>query len=302
MEKPSIAAPRPQRAHVSRAHSVAPRRRSRKTSGGCRRPSGRPPAAPRGTDLQVRPVPRRCPIGRALIAATEASALPAAVRSPPPLDSARRIGACDLRQVRTTAAPVMKLRHADPRPRGRAASRAPRLARESNAVDASGRAANRCQRLRSRPALDVKSQDVIPVRGVAGPRSYAFDGSSVVCFRSSSQRSPDKVLPCLFRLAHHLGHWTEAASGGLNPNPAIRVRGACPHLSCSKAASERSMQKHKTLLRAVVAHSSRRTAPDRARLPTVAGSRCRRSHGPCSARQGLTEGAVFRPRKTGGVS
>src|SRR3990170_5032462 len=41
----------------------------------------------------------------------------------------------------------------------------------------------------------------------------------------------------LFRNAHDPGHWTDAASGGLDPDPAVRVRGADPHLLCSKAAS-----------------------------------------------------------------
>jgi len=40
----------------------------------------------------------------------------------------------------------------------------------------------------------------------------------------------------LFRNAHHPGHWAKAASGGLDPDPATRVRGAAPHLLCSKAA------------------------------------------------------------------
>ena len=41
----------------------------------------------------------------------------------------------------------------------------------------------------------------------------------------------------LFQNAHDPGHWTGAASGGLDPDPAVRARGACPHLSCSMAAS-----------------------------------------------------------------
>ena len=40
----------------------------------------------------------------------------------------------------------------------------------------------------------------------------------------------------LFRNAHHPGHWAGAASGGLDSDPAARVRGACPHLLCSMAA------------------------------------------------------------------
>jgi len=40
----------------------------------------------------------------------------------------------------------------------------------------------------------------------------------------------------LFRNAHHPSHCAGAACGGLNPDPATRVRGAHPHLLCSKAA------------------------------------------------------------------
>jgi len=40
----------------------------------------------------------------------------------------------------------------------------------------------------------------------------------------------------LFRNAHDPGHWTGAASGGLDPDPAARVREARSHLLCSKAA------------------------------------------------------------------
>jgi hypothetical protein len=67
-------------------------------------------------------------------------------------------------------------------------------------------------------------------------RPYAFDTSATVHLRSSCQRSPDG-LSRLFRNAHHPGHCAKAACGGLDPDPAIRVRGAVPHLLCSKAAS-----------------------------------------------------------------
>ena len=40
----------------------------------------------------------------------------------------------------------------------------------------------------------------------------------------------------LFRHAHDPGHGTDAAAGGLDSDPAVRVRGADPHLLCSKAA------------------------------------------------------------------
>ena len=43
--------------------------------------------------------------------------------------------------------------------------------------------------------------------------------------------------PRLFRNAHYPGRCASAACGGLDPDPAIRVRGASPHLLCSKAAS-----------------------------------------------------------------
>jgi len=43
----------------------------------------------------------------------------------------------------------------------------------------------------------------------------------------------------LFRNAHYPSRCAGAACGGLNPDPAIRVRGALPHLLCSKAAQSR---------------------------------------------------------------
>src|SRR4051812_23083988 len=67
-------------------------------------------------------------------------------------------------------------------------------------------------------------------------RPYAFDTSATVHSRSSDQRTPDGIAPAFCRNAHHPGHWTEAACGGLDPDPAIRARGADPHLLCSKAA------------------------------------------------------------------
>jgi len=59
---------------------------------------------------------------------------------------------------------------------------------------------------------------------------------STVCLRSSPRPSPDRVSLCRFRNAHHLSHWAEAASGGLNPGPATWVRRTRLHLSCSTAA------------------------------------------------------------------
>ena len=74
--------------------------------------------------------------------------------------------------------------------------------------------------------------------------------------RSSYQRIPDGYSR-LFRNAHHPGHCAGAACGGLNPDPAIRVRGADPHLLCGKAASSR-FPTSEPPLRAVVAHNRRR--------------------------------------------
>src|SRR5262249_10210723 len=54
-----------------------------------------------------------------------------------------------------------------------------------------------------------------------------------------SPATPRRVPPRLFRNAYHLGPWTKAACGGLDPDPAIRARGTCPHLLCSEAASSR---------------------------------------------------------------
>ena len=54
------------------------------------------------------------------------------------------------------------------------------------------------------------------------------------CVRLTSRHLTDLLR--LFRNAHHPSHCAGAACGGLNPDPAIRVRGAHPHLLCSKAA------------------------------------------------------------------
>ena len=87
-------------------------------------------------------------------------------------------------------------------------------------------------------------------------RPNAFDTSSTVHSRSSYRRIPDGFSR-LFRNAHHPGRSAGAACGGLNPDPAIRVRGADPHLLCSKAASSR-FPTSEPPLRAVVAHGRRR--------------------------------------------
>src|SRR6185295_8020472 len=109
-------------------------------------------------------------------------------------------------------------------------------------------------------------------------RPYAFDTSATVHSRSSDQRTPDGIDPAFCRNAHHPGHWTDAACGGLDPDPAIRARGADPHLLCSKAARSCSTS-HPP--RAVVAHSRRpalshpewRSTQTRDKLPLVAQAR-----------------------------
>src|SRR6266542_669156 len=64
-------------------------------------------------------------------------------------------------------------------------------------------------------------------------------------------------LSRLFLNAHYPGHCAGAASGGLDPGPAARVRGADPHLLCSSAAFR---WPSRPPFRAFVAHSRRRTA------------------------------------------
>ena len=54
------------------------------------------------------------------------------------------------------------------------------------------------------------------------------------CVRLTSRHLTDLLR--LFRNADHPSHCAGAACGGLNPDPATRVRGARPHLLCSKAA------------------------------------------------------------------
>src|SRR5579884_1618558 len=48
--------------------------------------------------------------------------------------------------------------------------------------------------------------------------------------RSPYQFTPDGFQPAFSRNAHHPDHWP-AAWGGLDADPAARVRGACPHSS-----------------------------------------------------------------------
>ena len=59
-------------------------------------------------------------------------------------------------------------------------------------------------------------------------------GKLDLAFLRPEANTPD--LEFSFRNAHHPDHCVRAACGGLNPDPAIRVRGAHPHLLCSKAA------------------------------------------------------------------
>ena len=74
--------------------------------------------------------------------------------------------------------------------------------------------------------------------------SVLFDTSSTVHLRSSSQHLPDEFGLAFSDDAHDPGHWTDAARGGLNPDPVVRVRGAVPHRVCSKAASIRPSLHH----------------------------------------------------------
>ena len=82
-----------------------------------------------------------------------------------------------------------------------------------------------------------------------------------LCFSTRHQRFTHVRLPSthltgisrLFRNAHDLDHWTDAASGGLDPDPAVRVRGAHPHRLVQQGCFE-SLLTSWSPLRAVVAH------------------------------------------------
>jgi len=65
-------------------------------------------------------------------------------------------------------------------------------------------------------------------------RPFAFDTLPTVHSRSSSQHTPDGFRPAFSRNAHHPSHCARAASGGLSPDPAVRARGAHPHLLYSR--------------------------------------------------------------------
>jgi hypothetical protein len=65
-------------------------------------------------------------------------------------------------------------------------------------------------------------------------RPLTFDTLPTVHSRSSSQHSPDRFCPAFSENAHHPGRCAGAASGGLGPDPAVRARGADPHLLCSR--------------------------------------------------------------------
>src|SRR5262249_23189635 len=110
---------------------------------------------------------------------------------------------------------------------------------------------------------------LVPTRQTAwGPvarwfrrRPFAFDTSSTVHLRSTYQQTPDGFPPAFSRNAHHPSRCAGAACGGLNPDPAIRVRGAHPHLLCSKAAQSWSY--------IVTSSSRRRGAPSSAKRTRV---------------------------------
>ena len=85
-----------------------------------------------------------------------------------------------------------------------------------------------------------KKQDIprAPPRPLIGAwfrwHPLAFDTSSTVHSRSSSQHTPDGFRPAFSVNAHHPSRCARAASGGLGPDPAVRARGANPHLLCSR--------------------------------------------------------------------
>jgi hypothetical protein len=88
-------------------------------------------------------------------------------------------------------------------------------------------------------------------------RRYAFDTSSTVHSRSSSQHTPDGYVPP-FRHAHDASHWTDAAAGGLDSDPAVRVRGADPSSLVQQGCMELAAITSRSPLCAVVAHNAPR--------------------------------------------
>src|SRR6516165_12605523 len=92
----------------------------------------------------------------------------------------------------------------------------------------------------------ARTVDRLPPSFVPGQRlepgfgdvpTLSTDHRRFTCVRLASAHLT--AISRLFRNAHHLGHWTKAAYGGLDPDPAIRARGTLPHLLCSKAAPSR---------------------------------------------------------------
>ena len=59
---------------------------------------------------------------------------------------------------------------------------------------------------------------------------FANDASSMVHLRSPPHYSPCKVFTSLSMIVHYLSVSLKAASSGLLPEPALRVRWACHHL------------------------------------------------------------------------
>jgi hypothetical protein len=64
----------------------------------------------------------------------------------------------------------------------------------------------------------------VSIRAIVGPHGGSWFNTAVICVHLSSVHLTGTSR--LFRNAHHLGHWAKAASGGLDPDPATRVRGA----------------------------------------------------------------------------
>jgi hypothetical protein len=107
--------------------------------------------------------------------------------------------------------------------------------------------AHRSRHLHAGRRLDSKSVVLQPYPRITTTpwfrrHSYAFDTSSAVHLRSSSMILPDRVMPDLFRIAHHEALLTPAACGGLGSAPISRSRGAIPHLSCSTATTTLPVQ------------------------------------------------------------
>src|SRR5262245_52755230 len=101
------------------------------------------------------------------------------------------------------------------------------------------------------PSLPHLLLNFLELRPHAVASGFPFDLELSAAACSADEGEAQKVEGLRFsepRNAHHLGHWAKAACGGLDPDPAIRARGTCPHLLCSKAASSWLSLLHGSLL------------------------------------------------------